>query len=151
VPTKCLFTQIKQNLFFFNSPGAINQQLNIVINNNNEGENLPELTTQIEQIKNNSKSPAVKFLGIYIDPELSFKYRYHTKTIVAKVSKAMYFLRSAKNFLSIKSLRALYYAIFHSHLVYGIQIWSSTSQSNIKELEKTESCAANHPSHRALV
>jgi hypothetical protein len=50
----------------------------------------------------------------------------------------MYFLRSAKNLLSEKALKALYYALVHCHLIYGILIWSSTSFSNLKGLEKKQ-------------
>jgi hypothetical protein len=44
----------------------------------------------------------------------------------------MYFLRSAKNMLSEKSLKALYYSLVHCHLVYGVQVWSCDSQSFLK-------------------
>jgi hypothetical protein len=50
----------------------------------------------------------------------------------------MYFLRSAKNLLSEKALKALYYALVHCHLIYGILIWSFTSFSNLKGLEKKQ-------------
>jgi hypothetical protein len=50
----------------------------------------------------------------------------------------MYFLQSAKNFLSEKSLISLYYAIVHCHLIYGILIWSCTIFSNLKSLEKKQ-------------
>jgi hypothetical protein len=67
---------------------------------------------------------------------LSFKY--HVNIITSKISKAMYFLRSAKNLLSEKSLQSLYYALIHCHLIYGILIWSSTNYSNLKDLEKKQ-------------
>jgi hypothetical protein len=123
-------------ILFSNSNIVLNLPLNVYINNNNEGQNLPELISPIERISATSDVPAIKFLGIFIDPSLSFKY--HINTINTKVSKALYFLRSAKNILSEQSLKSLYYAIVHCHLIYGIQIWSSASNSNLKSLEKNQ-------------
>ena len=77
-------------------------------------------------------TPYVKFLGIYIDSKLSFKY--HIEFLSKKLSKGLYLMRTAKNFLTLKALKSLYYALFHSHLIYGIQLWSCTSDSNLKTI-----------------
>jgi Reverse transcriptase (RNA-dependent DNA polymerase) len=132
-------------ILFSNSVPVLNMPLNVVINNNNLGQNSQNLISPIERISSNSEVPAIKFLGIYIDPSLSFKY--HISTINAKISKAMYFLRSAKNVLSDSSMKSLYYAIIHCHLIYGIQIWSCTSDSNLKELVKKQKDAIRIVSH----
>ena len=76
--------------------------------------------------------PAVRFLGVYFDPNLNFQF--HIKTIVSKLSKALYILRSAKNLLTKKSLKAIYYSIFHCYLVYCVPIWSCSSQKSINNL-----------------
>jgi Reverse transcriptase (RNA-dependent DNA polymerase) len=132
-------------ILFSNSTPVLNMQLDVFINSNNAGENALNLITPIDRISANSEVPAIKFLGIYIDPSLSFKY--HISTVNAKISKALYFLRSAKNFLSECSLKALYYAIVHCHLVYGIQIWGCTSSSNLKDLEKKQKDAIRIVTH----
>jgi hypothetical protein len=123
-------------MLFSNSNAVLASPCNILINYNNLGQNNPNLIFPLEKITVNSDTPAIKFLGIYIDPMLSFKY--HINCISSKISKAMYFLRSAKHLLSEKSLKSLYYAIVHCHLIYGIQIWSCTSVSNLKGLEKKQ-------------
>ncbi len=51
------------------------------------------------------------------------------------MAKLLYFLRSAKRILTPEALNAVYYSLIHCHLVYGIQIWSSTSTSNYNDLE----------------
>jgi hypothetical protein len=99
----------------------------------------------LEKVSNNSDLPAVKFLGIFIDPSLNFKF--HINFISSKISKAMYFLRSAKNILTEKALKALYYALVHCHLIYGILIWSCTSLSNLKNLEKKQKDAIRIVTH----
>jgi hypothetical protein len=134
----CLHPNKTKFLLFSNSPNANSIPIELYINNNNVGENSLNLIP-IEQITSLSKTPAIKFLGIYLDPALSFKF--HIQTITAKVSKSLYFIRSAKNILSEKALKSLYYSLVHCHLVYGIHIWSCTNNSNFKNLEIKQKAA----------
>ena len=53
----------------------------------------------------------------------------------------MYFLRSVKNILTPQALKAAYYAIVHSHFIYGIQVWSCTNLSNLNGLIKKQKSA----------
>jgi hypothetical protein len=92
----------------------------------------PALINPIERVTTKSKTPAIKFLGVYFDPNLDFKY--HIKTISNKLSKALYFMRKAKNVIPQDALKSLYYSIFHSHLIYCIHIWTCTSISNMKSI-----------------
>ena len=77
-------------------------------------------------------NPTTKFLGIVIDPNLNFKH--HIEMISKKLSKSLYFMRAAKNVLNFKALKSVYYALIHSNLLYGIQVWSCTNPSNLKPL-----------------
>jgi len=43
-------------------------------------------------------------------------------------------LNRAKKFISKKSLRSLYFALFHSHLLYCINIIGCTSKTNLKRI-----------------
>ena len=104
----------------------------IYIDNNNEGENDPKLISKIERVGRGSDTPAIKFLGIHIDPALNFQY--HIKQISNKIARSMYAIQSAKNILTPNALKSLYYALVHSHLVYGIQIWSVASQNSLNQL-----------------
>jgi hypothetical protein len=56
------------------------------------------------------------------------------KHISRKLSNALYFMLSAKNLLSEKALKSLYYSLFHCHVIYAIQIWSCSAESNYKEI-----------------
>jgi hypothetical protein len=85
-------------MLFSNSTNVQTIPCNIFINYNNLGEINPDLIFPLEKVTSNSETPAIKFLGIFIDPALSFKY--HVNFISSKIAKAMYFLRSAKNLLS---------------------------------------------------
>ena len=89
---------------------------------NNENESDPSKCVPILRVLPNDDVPAVRFLGVFFYPNLNFPY--HVKTIASKLSKAFYILRTAKNLLTKKSLKAIYYSIFHCYLIYCIPIWS---------------------------
>jgi hypothetical protein len=75
---------------------------------------------------NVSSDPVVKFIVLF-DPLLSFKS--HISLISSKIYKSLYILKTAKNILSPKALKSLYYSPVHSHLVYCIQICSCGYQN----------------------
>ena len=87
-----------------------------------------KLALHLSQVTVNSDVPAIKFLGIFIDPLLNFKY--HSEKVLSKISKSMYFLRAVKHILSRAALKSVYYATVHSHFIYGIHIWSCSIRVN---------------------
>ena len=46
----------------------------------------------------------------------------------------LYFFRQTKNTLTAKAKKLLYFSSIHSHLIFGIHIWSCTVESNLKPL-----------------
>jgi len=58
-----------------------------------------------------------KFLGLTLDNTLS--WRTHIDTIIPKLSSASFALRVVKPFLSLDSLKMVYYSYFHSIMTYG--------------------------------
>jgi hypothetical protein len=57
-----------------------------------------------------------------------------------------------KHILPADALKTLYYSIFHCHLIYAIQIWSSTTSSNYKglfQLQKTAIRIINNAKYNA--
>ena len=129
-----------QYLLFSNSTAVKENPPSIYINNNEIGTQPdPQLMHLIPNVNTHSPIPAVKFLGIYIDPLLNFKY--HVGVISKKLSRALFFLRTSKNFLTFKALKSLYYSLFHSNIIYGIQVWSCTAPSIFSEIEKKQKIA----------
>jgi hypothetical protein len=61
--------------------------------------------------------------------------------ITSKLSSALYAIRSSKNFLNEKARLSLYYSLFHSHIIYANQIWSCTSDSQLKNITKLQKTA----------
>lgn len=124
----------KTNFLLFTSSNAVRETPpSIYINNNDIGAPLDPLKLfSVPNVNSNSSTPAVKFLGIHIDPLLNFKF--HIDSISKKLSTALFFLRNAKHFLTFRAMKSLYYSLFHSNVIFGIQVWSSTPQSNLKDL-----------------
>jgi hypothetical protein len=73
-----------------------------------------------------------KLLGIYLDENLSFDA--HIGHVCSKMSQSNFIINRSQNFLPYTSLRTLYFALVHSHLLYCLPIYSCTSQKNINKL-----------------
>jgi hypothetical protein len=70
-----------------------------------------------------------KFLGLTLDNTLS--WRAYIDTINPKLSSASFALRVLKPFLSLDSLKMVYYSYFHSVMTYGLIFWGNSHHSNI--------------------
>ncbi len=109
----------------------------ISINNNNVDDlNNPINIHRISRVSGSQDDPAIKFLGLYIDPNFNFKY--HVSQISNKISSALYFLRNAKSFLNVKALTSLYYSLIHTHIIYAIQIWSTCDNNSMQRIYKLQ-------------
>jgi hypothetical protein len=111
----------------------------IHINNNNHNENDPSLIIPLSRILNTDEIPAIKYLGVYFDPDLNFKY--HINQINKKLSYAIYSLRQVSNLLPPKALKTLYYTLFHCHITYAIEIWSNVPPALLAPLIKKQKTA----------
>ena len=120
-------------MIFTNNEKSIKwEELNINLNYNNQGENNPDLIKKLGFINSESEVPAIKFLGVFLDPKLNF--RYHIDSIRKKISKSLFVIKSAKNILNQNSLKTLYYAMVHCHLQYCVEIWSCCNPSLLNPL-----------------
>ena len=126
-------------MLFTNSPVVKQMDIQIYINNNNINEFDPLKKFSIARVKQEDDVPAIRFLGVFFDPNLNFKY--HIKTISAKMSKALYILRSTKNYLTQKACKAVYYSLLHCNLIYCLPIYSCTAMQNLKHLVSSQKAA----------
>jgi hypothetical protein len=78
----------------------------LFIDNNNPNQNDDQNIFVLQRVTQNDKIPAIKYLSIYFDPNLNFKF--HISQISKKLSHALYLLRSARNLFSEKYLKTLY-------------------------------------------
>ena len=132
-------------MIFSNSPQVKNMSFNLFVNNNNPDENHTDNIHPISHVTSNDKIPAIRFLGVYFDENLNFNY--HVKLLTTKLSRSLYVIRASKNILNPKALKSVYYALFHSNLIYCLPIWSCTSQKNISSIFKLQKYAIRVISH----
>ena len=108
----------------------------IVFNLNEIGEDdNPSNIIPLDRIYNDAASAenqTYKYLGILLDENLSF--RAHIDYICKKLSKSLFCLRRAKSLLNERALRTLYFATFHSHLLYCANILGCASKSEMKRI-----------------
>jgi hypothetical protein len=55
-----------------------------------------------------------------------------------KLAISIFILNQAKNFLTPKALKTLYFSLVHPHLLYCINIYSCTSQANLNRMYKLQ-------------
>jgi hypothetical protein len=84
----------------------------------------------------NKECRSYKLLGIHLDEHLSLNH--HVNYLCNKLSRSIYCINQAKNFLTLQALRSLYFALVHSHLTYCPIILSCTHNSNIERILKLQ-------------
>jgi hypothetical protein len=70
-----------------------------------------------------------KFLGVTINNTLS--WNNHIDVLLKRLNKACYIIRNAKTYMSVSSLKVIYYASFHSVMSCGIIFWGNSTHSSI--------------------
>ena len=92
----------------------------------------PTMITQLERISFEGSEKSFKLLGVYFDEYLSFKP--HIDMLCTKISRSLFCLNRVKNFLDQESIRKLYFAMVHSNLAYGINVYGSANKTNLGKL-----------------
>ena len=81
---------------------------------------------------NKSKDQSFRFLGLILDPNLTFKH--HINKTASKMSQGLYILRRVQNLLPEKYLRMLYFSLINSHIYYALPAYSCASNSALKPI-----------------
>jgi hypothetical protein len=82
----------------------------------------------------------VKYLGLHLDRRLTWHNHIFTKRKQLGISLTkMYWLLGRKSNLSTNNKLLIYKAILKPIWTYGIQLWGTTSNSNIESLERFQS------------
>ena len=92
--------------------------------------------TPLVRIHNENSDPSnrtYKLLVMYLDKHISFDY--HCDHVRSKIVQSNFIINRAKHFLPKKSLKTLYYALVHPHLLYCLPLYSCTSAKNINKIE----------------
>ena len=76
---------------------------------------------------------SIKYLGILIDSTLSWKD--HITNLSQKLSRSIGILCKLRPFVNLEIMKNVYYALFYSHLVYGLQVWGSACDTLIGSIQ----------------
>ena len=94
---------------------------------------LPNLIVNNHIIERKS---TMKFLGVILDDRISWKS--HIQTINNKIAKNISILYKLKPFLTINTLKCLYFAFINSYLTYCNIVWASTNSTKLKKLHSKQ-------------
>ena len=85
---------------------------------------------------------SINYLGVLIDSKLLFRDHIHKirNAMPTKLSRAVGILCKLKNLFSC-ILKKLYFAFFHSHLLYCLLIWSATYKTYLEPSRKLQNKA----------
>lgn len=89
-----------------------------------------ELIDQVEQ---------EKYLGVILDSQLNFKS--HIKNISRKMKVSINCFRMIRNSLTFECAHVFLNTMIMSHLSYCTTVWSQTSQTTLKPIERLYNCA----------
>ena len=81
-----------------------------------------------------------KYLGVLIDENLNWKE--HIRTVSAKASRAVGFLKYSKQHLPLTAVKTLYTSIVEPHFQYCCSIWGCCNATEIQLLQKLQNRAA---------
>ena len=104
----------------------------------NSHNNLRDVNVQLPVLKIENKIiefvKNTKYLGINIDNSLTFKE--HINNIISSVKKFCGIFYKFRSRLPLTCLKTIYFAMIHSHLNYGIEIYANTYNSFLDPLVK---------------
>ena len=92
----------------------------------------PPLSDAVVNDQEIEKVKCTKFLGLYIDNELS--WRKHVNRISTKISKMTGIMAKATHVLSIQTLKTIYNTMVYPYLTYCSIIWTSTYPTRLKSI-----------------
>lgn len=90
---------------------------------------LPFLSINNKQIK---KKECLKFLGVYVDENLS--WLSHIKYIESKIKKTIGIMYRVSPLINSQSLKLIYFSLIHSYINYGNIAWASTQPAKLKRI-----------------
>jgi hypothetical protein len=112
----------------------------VLYNANELGQQADEtLVSPLERYHDNhplKEGRSYKLLGIYLDEHLSLNL--HTDHIISKLSRSLYCIKQAKNIIPGPGMKALYFSLIHSHLVYCSSLMSLLSAKNVNKIKKIQ-------------
>ena len=80
-----------------------------------------------------SKVSTVKFFGVTLDENLTFKD--HVNKVTSEISKSVVVMRRLDCQLAVNVMVKLYYYVVYSHLTYALLAWDRSGSTNAATIE----------------
>ena len=84
----------------------------------------------------------MKYLGVKIDENLNWKDQ--TNDIATNLQRANAVFYKIRNYVSFNTLKAIYFAIFDSHINYTNLIWDQNPNSKLRVITTQKKSSENH-------
>ena len=81
-------------------------------------------------------SSRIKYLGLTLDENLM--WGTHITNLTAKLSRAIGMLAKLRHYVNYNTLISTYYSLFHSHIIYGCQIWAQGKTIKTEKIQKLQ-------------
>ncbi len=113
----------KTNYMIFQNKNACDYDNKILLGNHH-----------LERVGYGCKETTIKYVGILIDDNLSFKE--HALHVHKKISQNLYLISANKNMLPFSTRKLLYNALIRPYMEYGAEIWGSKHIKFMNKLQK---------------
>ena len=87
----------------------------------------------IQQAGHNCTDTSVRFLGVWIDEEMSFSG--HIAKLKGKLNSGLYALATCNRIVPLKVRKLIYRSLFESHLHFGSVLYGATQPKNLEQIE----------------
>lgn len=96
----------------------------------------PKLKINNEEISWNPSDQAIKYLGVYMDKKLNWKYHINKKLNLAHAQLTkLYSLLNKKSAINVKSGILIYKSILRPLLLYACPVWGTAASSSLNRLQ----------------
>lgn len=91
---------------------------------------------QVPQLPDVEMCDEAKFLGVTLDKNLT--WTPHIDNLCKKLSSSLFAIKRIKEATDDQTTLTAYYALFESHVRYGLVVWGGTSNSNLQRVLKLQ-------------
>ena len=79
------------------------------------------------------KKDHVKFLGVFIDENLSWKY--HISFLSSRLSRSAGVFLKLRHYVSLTQMKTIYYSLVYPYLTYAIVAWGSAYKTHLTKIQ----------------
>ncbi len=91
-------------------------------------------STILQRIGDGEKMKATKFVGLWVDEKLTWKY--HIQELIKKINYNIFLIASNKNVIPLTTRKTLYNSFVLPFINYGVQCWGFKGKKAINGLQK---------------